>query len=256
MFMNEKSSKSIQSVMKSYDIVTALLGTGGTGVSELSDEVGLHPSTVHAHLSSLCECGLVVKDGTEYRMSLRFLEFGDRLRNTIPMYREGRKEIIAVARETGEMTNMAVREGNELVVIHMSEGDDAIEKQTPVGKRNYLHCTGMGKAILAELSEEQINEVISDVGLPALTSNTITTRDELFDSLKKIRQQGYALDEEELYEGVYCIATSIQTGDDLAGAISVTGPAHRFSNEAYQAELRHSLLEAANMIELNLKFHS
>lgn len=254
--MQEKTPKSIQSVMKSYSIITALLGTGGAGVSELSDEVGLHPSTVHAHLTSLCECGLVVKDGTEYRMSLRFLEFGDRLRNAIPMYQEGRKEISAVARETGEMTNMAVREGNELVVIHMSEGDDAIEKQTLVGKRNDLHCTGMGKAILAELSEEQVNKVIDDVGLPASTSNTITARDELFDSLKKVRQQGYALDAEELYDGVYCIATSIKKDGDLAGAISVTGPAHRFSNEKYQADLRHSLLEAANIIELNLKFHS
>lgn len=254
--MRETPPKSIQSVMKSYNIITALLGAGGAGVSELADEVGLHPSTVHAHLASLCECGLVVKDGTEYRMSLRFLEFGDRLRNAIPMYQKGRTEITAVARETGEMTNMAVREGNELVVIHMSEGDNAIEKQTPVGKRNHLHCTGMGKAILAELSEERVHRIVDDVGLPASTSNTITAKDELFDALKNIRQQGYALDAEELYEGVYCVATSVKRGDDLAGAISVTGPARRFSNEQYQADLRRSLLEAANVIELNLKFHS
>ncbi len=121
------------------------------------------------------------------------------------------------------MTNMAVREGNELVVVHMSERDNAIEKQTPVGKRNHLHCTGLGKAVLAEPSKEQVHRIVGNVGLPASTSNTITGREGLFDALKNIRQQGYARDAEELYEGVYCIVTSVKKGDDLAGAISVTG---------------------------------
>ena len=253
--MREKGSKSIKSVTKTHEIIKCLLDTRGAGVSEIAAEVDLHPSTVHAHLSSLLECGLVVKERSEYSASLRFLEMGGRLRNVIPVYRKGRKEIEDLASKTGERTNIVVREGSEEVVIHMSEGEKAIEKHIHVGKRHRMHCTGGGKAILAELPEELVHEIVDDAGLPAMTANTITDRDELFDELKRIRERGYAIDEEELYDGVHCIATPICEDGKPVGAIGISGPTSRLGDEQYQTELRRPLLEAANVIELNLKFH-
>ena len=254
--MPASKPKSIQSVTKSHEIIEALQRMRIAGVSELGEEVDLHPSTVHAHLTSLRKTGLVMKEGSKYKLSLHFLRIGGQLRNEIPIYNEGWKEVDTIARETGEMANIGIEEQGELVVVYMAEGEKAIDKRTPIGKRNNLHCTGMGKAILAELPEDQVKEIIDTVELTKETTKTITNEDVLFDELKKTRKRGFALDKEEIHEGVHCIATSVKKDGHPVGAISVTGPKSRFTDNEYREKMKQVLLESANVIELNLKFHN
>jgi DNA-binding IclR family transcriptional regulator len=223
-------------------------------VSQVADAVDLHPSTVHAHLRSLVDYGFVIKQGTTYRPSFRLLEFGGRLRQATPLYRHGWREVQSLARETGEMANLAVEEDGQIVVLYMAEGEKSVQKETAVGKRNPMHCTGLGKALLAEFPEERVEAIVEASGLEPRTANTITDRETLFEELRTIRDRGYALDDEELHEGIQCIATAVRVDGDAVGGISLTGPKERFDGEAARERLAQGLLETKNVIEVNLRF--
>lgn len=253
--MGAKTKKSIKAVKKTFEIIQTLEELDGGGVSEVAEEVDLHPSTVHAHLQSLLEYGFVIKSGNIYRPSLKFLEIAGQTRHNKSIYQEGWREVESMAHDTGEMGNIGVEENGEIAVIYMSEGGQAVEKQTPIGKRNPLHCTGLGKAILADLPVERVESIIDERGLQARTEHTICDRDALFEELETIRKQGYALDNEELHMGIQCLATSVNVNGQPVGAISVTGPKNRFEDETYREKLLQRLLETENLIEVNLQFH-
>jgi DNA-binding IclR family transcriptional regulator len=119
----------------------------------------------------------------------------------------------------------------------------------------HLHCTALGKAILAYLPEERVREIIDTHGLPERTDATITDEEELFDELEGIRDRGYARDMEERVAGLLCVAAPIRNLDgDPLGAISVSGPTSRMKGERFDEEVPEELTSTANVIELNLNY--
>jgi DNA-binding IclR family transcriptional regulator len=252
--MTTESGRSIKAVGKSLEILETLERFGGGGVSEVAAAVDLHPSTVHAHLRSLVDNGFVIKQGTTYRPSFRLLEFGGRLRQATPLYSHGWREVQAMARETGEMSNLAVEEDGQIVVLYMAEGEKSVQKRTAVGKRNPMYCTGLGKALLAELPRERVERIVEMSSLEAHTPETITDPEALFEELESIRERGYAIDDEELHEGIQCLATTVRVDGTPIGAISLTGPKERFADGANRERFAQQLLETRNVIEVNLRF--
>jgi len=112
-----------------------------------------------------------------------------------------------------------------------------------------------GKAILARLSLERVNEIFDRYGLPAATDQTITDRDDLFSELERIAERGYAINRAEHISGLNSLSVPITSGeDDLLGALGVIGPSHRLNNEPYEREVSDHLLEAANELELNVTY--
>jgi len=251
--MAEDGGRSIKAVGKSLEVVEALDRLGGAGVTDVAEAVDRHPSTVHAHLRSLREHGYVRKEGTTYRLSLRLLELGGRRRRSVPLYRHGWRELQAISHETGEIGNLAVEEDGEVVFLYTGEGEQAVHRKTATGKRRPMHCTALGKAILAELPRERV-ETILDGDLERYTARTITDREALLEDLEATRGRGYALDDEELNAGVQCIARVVRVDGEPAGAISLTGPKERFSDERYRDDLVQQLSETANVIEVNFRF--
>ena len=244
--------RQVRAVQISCDVLQALRELDGAGVTELAEYLDLSKATVHGHLSTLYKNEFVVKEGSEYRVSLWFVDFGEYAKNSVPIYDIARQEIDALADRTGEVAQLMVEEHGRGVYLHKSAGDKAVKTRSYAGARKYLHCTALGKAILAHLPEERVNEIVERHGLPQQTDRTIGTREELEAELEQVRDRGVAFDDEEILQGLRCVAAPV-TGHDgtLYGAISVSGPTSRMKGERFTDELPEVVQGAANVIQVN-----
>ena len=225
----------------------------GANLTEVASALDLPNSTVHNHLATLIEGGYVVREDDVYQLSLRFLELGEYTRNRLKLYDAGRSEIDNLAETTGEVASILVEEVGLGVYICSVRGTDAVPLDIQVGKTIYLHTTALGKCILAGLPEERVEEILDMHGLVAYTENTITDRSSLFTELEAVREQGIAYDREERVNGVACMAAPLRTETGkVLGALSVSGPARRFSDEETMTEYVDLLHNTTNIIELKL----
>ena len=248
----EMGGRQIQAVQISCDILEALRELDGAGVTELAEHLDISKATVHGHLSTLYKNEFVVKEGDWYRVSLRFVNFGEFAKDSIPIYDIARDEVDSLANQTGEVAQFMVEEHGRGVYLHKSVGEKAIQTRSYAGARKYLHCTALGKAILAHLPEERVDEIVARHGLSQQTDRTISTREELESELETVREQGVAFDDEEILAGLRCVAAPV-TGHDgtLYGAISVSGPTSRMKGDRFTEELPEQVQGAANVIQVN-----
>jgi DNA-binding IclR family transcriptional regulator len=236
-------------------ILETLKQLDGAGVTEVATRLDLPKSTVHNHVSTLLRNEYVVKEGDTYRVGLQFLEFGEYIRNRMPIYDVARPEVERLATESGELSNLLVEEHGKGVYLCRAKGSQAVRLDTYAGMRVHLHCTALGKAILAYLPEERVREIVDTHGLPSRTETTITDEDALRDELDSIRERGYAYDEEERLAGLRCVAAPIKNLEGNAlGAISVSGPTSRMKGPRFDEEVPEQLISTANVIELNLNY--
>lgn len=235
-------------------ILAALRRLDGAGVTELAEEVEYSPSAVHAQLNTLRKSGFVVKDGTTYQLSLKFLDIAQHVVSRFGDIDVIRSEVNTLADETGEVAQFATHEQGKIVYIHKSRGDNAVKTGSFMGKREHLHSTAMGKAILSTRPEEEADEIVDAFGLPEQTPRTATTYEELRTRLETVREQGYAVDDEENVRGLRCVAIPVMASDESLGAVGVTGPTSRMTDERIETEFVDAVANSANIIEVNYKF--
>ena len=253
--MGTEANNPVKSVVTTFDILQTLRRLDGAGVTELADELDLPKSSVYNYLSTLEQEEYVVKDGSEYYVGLRFLDLGRYARQRNDLYETARPELEAIADDTGELVNLLVEEHGQGVYVCRVRGDRAVNVAASTGHRVSLHNTGLGKAILAHMSEERVDAVLDEHGMSAETEHTITDREELKSELAAIRERGVAFDREERIGGLCCVAVPILDLDDRPiGSISVAGPTSRMQGERFESEIPQALQSAANVIELNLTY--
>ena len=246
--------RTVEAVHKAVSILELLQERNGLGVTELASELDFSKATVHHHLTTLMQRELVVKEETTYKLSLRHLDFGETVKSRLGYYDIVRQEIDDVAEQTGELAQFATEEHGRAVYLYKAQGDKAVQTASTIGKREYLHCISLGKAILANLPQERVDEVVDRHGMERYTRQTITTREELYESLERIRERGYAIDDEERIEGLRCVAAPVLTDSKLLGAVSISGPSGRMRGERFEEELPQVVKRSANVIEINAKF--
>lgn len=251
----ENKGQTLKGVETAFKIVGHLRKTGPTTVTELSNTLDLPKSTAHIYLKTMYESGYLRKTDCEYRLSLRFLDHGAAVRSGFDIYDIAKPEIDALASETGEVANLGVEEDGQRVLLYKTEGNDALYDNAHTGEFTHMHWTSLGKALLAHQPEEEILEIIDEYGLPQSTEATFTEPTALLDELADIREQGYALEDEEHWENIRAVAIPILDDERALGAISVSGPVTRFSDERAEGELLEALQKTANVIELKLKHY-
>ncbi|CQR52041.1 MULTISPECIES: IclR family transcriptional regulator [Haloferax] len=253
--MGTNMANTIGALGTSLEILEALKERESAGVTELATELGLPKSTVYSHLRTLREHEYVVQRDGKYCIGLKFLSLGEHTRDRMPLYEVAKPEVNGLAEQTGELANLLVEEHGEGVYLFRSKGEQAVSLDTHAGMRVKLHCTSLGKAILAYLSEKRVDEIIERWGLPAQTATTITSREALEEELAAVRERGYAYDKGERLSGLRCIAAPIKNPDGHAiGAVSVSGPTSRMKGERFESVVPEQVMSAANVIELNLTY--
>lgn len=245
----------VRTTEKTLTLIEELKQRGPAGVTELSEGINMGKSAVHNHLSTLQDHGYVLKTNDKYQLGLKFLEIGGSIRKSMEFYQVAEPEVKSLADDTGELANLLVEEQGFGVYLMRSKGEDAVDLDTYAGLRTYLHTTALGKAILAHLPESRVEAIIERRGLEPKTPRSIGSREELFDALESVRDRGYAIDDGERLEGLRCIGAPVKpSSDEVLGAVSISAPTSRVSDEELHGELSERVLSAANVIELNINY--
>lgn len=258
--MDDQKARPVKTTLTSIQILELIKENGGATMNELSERLGLAKSTVHNHVSTLEAEQFLIKDGSQYHIGLRNLEFGEYARSRDPLHRPAKIQVYRLAEATNEEANFTVSQHGYMYTIEYVMGDpspqnpEAGSQFLQVGSKFLMHNSSPGKAILSEYKDARVNKILDKHGLPNTAQNTITDRDELQEELAEIREQGYATDDEELKRGYRSIAAPI-TGPEgsIIGALSIGGPAYRF--ELSEPQLNDSvstLMQSAETIEENV----
>lgn len=249
-----ETGRTIRSVQIAFTIIETLQEKNGAGVTELANELGHSKSTVHSHLGTLEDLEIVVQEDNQYRLSLQILGMAQHVREQVGNYDVIEKEVETLAEDTGEIAQFGIEEHNRVSYLCKATGDNGVETASSVGTQQPIYATSLGKTICAYLPEERIEEIVSNTEFVAQTPNTITTPEAFYEELEAIRDRGYSIDDEENINGLRCVAAPVRKGEKVLGAISVSGPSSRFTDERLHGELSDYVQRAANVIELNTKF--
>ncbi|MCL7451740.1 MAG: IclR family transcriptional regulator [Anaerolineae bacterium] len=237
----ERSSSGVQSVERAIAILKSFsIDKPERGVGELSRELGLHKSTVSRLMTTLERGGLLSRspESQRYRLGIDLLGLAAHVAGYMDLREVARPYLRRVADECQESVNLVVLDVSErggqrrAQVVNLEQfvpPTRQVKNIGRVGRRMPPHCTAAGKVLLAYLPPEEREQVLPDV-LEAFTPHTVTRRDHLQVELARVRQQGSAIVQEELEEGLNAVAAPIHdhTGSVIAAA-SIAGPAYRLT---------------------------
>lgn len=201
------------------------------GVTEIARELRLPKSSVHRLLNTLEQEGFVHKlDGSRYALGWRALELGGALWAWNAMRQPVLRWLGSLVQETGETAHLGVLDRGEVLYIEKVESVRSLRMPSAVGRRVPLHCTALGKVLLAGLERDVRTRLLRNAILQRHTSNTITNRNKLLHEINIVRNQGFAIDREEIEEGLMCVAAPVVDDEGVTcSAISIAGPASRMT---------------------------
>ncbi|MCW2878899.1 MAG: IclR family transcriptional regulator [Sphaerisporangium sp.] len=222
-------------------------------VTDIAAATGVSKSTVHRILQSLVEWGFARPDGAGgYEPGPRILTLAGRVMSRFDPSRQASTALRALHESTGYTTHFGIRSGDEAVYVEKLEGRRPYQMLSRVGMSLRLHSTAIGKAILAELGDDEVRAVSGRTGLLRLTPDTLTTVDDLLAHLAKVRALGYAMDDEENEPGIRCLGAAVfdHTGRVLGG-ISISSLAMDMARQGLE-ELAPAVIAAAREVSLAL----
>lgn len=247
--------KKIKTIEKAFAVVEELEELDGARAAELTDHLDMPMSTIHDYLTTLEQLEYIVERDGDYYPSMRFLKLGAERRSKLKIYKSAKSELEDLAEETGELASLMVEEHDLGVLLALEEGDQAINLHNFPGIRMPLHTTALGKAILAHMPDDHRDSILNKYGHQKMTEKTVTDRETLQQQLKRVAEQGYAVDRGERLAGVLCIATPIlDTNNQVQGSVCACGPMSRLDEEEEFERIKDEVLKAGNMIEVNLGY--
>jgi DNA-binding IclR family transcriptional regulator len=220
----------VRSLERAFDLLEHLADAGGEmALSELTEVSGLPMPTIYRLMRTLVNQGYARQAPSKrYALGPRLIRLGESSSRLLGGW--ARPVLARLVDEVGETANMALLEGDAVVYVAQAPSRHSMRMFTEVGRRVQAHCTGVGKALLAQLSTENAQALVNRTGLAAHTPHTITELTALLRELELTRRRGYALDNEEQELGVRCVAVPL-TGAPALSAISVSGPSGRLTHE-------------------------
>ena len=247
--MAEDGRSTVQSVQRAFDILE-IMASGGAdwGISEIAAQTGLPLPTIHRILRTLADGGYV------YQTARRRYALGARL---IPLARKAggalnsilQPLLTEVVDQTHESANVAMAERDRARYVAHVPSDRSMRMFTRVGNEVMLHATGVGKAILSTMADDDIRALLGRTGMAPATPRTITDVETMMREIAVVREHGYALDDEEQELGVICVAVPVPDSDTLA--LSISGPQSRMTARAV-AEAVPVLTDVAQRISAEL----
>jgi IclR family acetate operon transcriptional repressor len=224
-------SGGVQSVERAFGLLEILGERGGeAGISELADASGLALPTIHRLIRTLLRLGYVRQlPSRRYAFGPGLVRLGEQANALMATW--ARPSLERLERSVRETANLAVLDGDMVTYVAQVPSRHQMRMFTEVGRRVYPHSTGVGKALLAQLPDDQVIEIVRRTGLPRYTANTIVDEAALLADLAAIRARGYSIDEGEQEVGVRCFAIAVP-GPASMTAVSVSGPNSRITLES------------------------
>lgn len=239
----------VKSLIKALNILE-YLGTveSGSTLTEISAKLRFGKSTVHRLLATLQDHNFVWFDPhlSRYNLGAKILQLSEQLSHQNILIRCGDPLLEQLAQMTGETCNLGVLDGDKVLYLIMKESRNPLRMAGQRGKRLPAHCTALGKAILSDLSREELLRIYEGKQVfENFTSNSIANLEGLIKELENVRQKGIAFDNEELYPGVVCLGAPVrdQRGGTVA-AVSISLPKNRIDPEGV-GDFRSLLLQCA-----------
>lgn len=250
---DEGAKNPIQVADRLFGTLELLADRGSLPLMEVARAEGLNKATAHRILRSLICMGYARQneDGT-YGLTLKLASLADKI--------VGREDLTAVIHpylkqlmeETGETVHLVRREGTNAVYIDKVEAETGrVRMDSQIGGRIPLYCSGVGKAICAEMKAAEVAEIWQESDIRRITPYTITDYEDFLYALEEVRKKGYALDNEENESGVRCIASSISVGRGGQYAFSISAPVARMDNDRIRA-LAESVIRTREAIRQDL----
>ncbi|MEQ7126560.1 IclR family transcriptional regulator [Actinopolymorpha sp. B11F2] len=221
----------VRSVVRAIGVLEVLAEHGtsdGMSVTEIAQACGLSKSIVFSVLHTLRSHGLVADHGEgqsrRYRLGMGLSRLGERAREQLSLIDLARPVLRELTQTVGLSARLAVLQNDSAVSVDRVVVPAHVHIDLRMGAREMMHCTGIGKAMLAYLPDAEVERIVAAGGLPPRTPHTLTDREALLAQLKEIRRLGYAVDDEEDAEGIFCVGSGVRddSGACVAG-ISVTG---------------------------------
>lgn len=254
----ESRGKTVQAVDRTLAILENLaVHRGAVPLSVLAREVGLNVSTVHRLLHTLMSRGFVQQEAESgrYKLGIKVFELGTAALSSLDVRQAGRPLLEEIVRQCNETANLVVLDGDEVVYVDQVESSRQVKMIAKIGGRAPVYCTGAGKAILAHLSPPERDALIARIPFQRRTARTIVDPEELRRELDEITRTGCSLDLEEMEDGVRCVAVPVWNSfSRVVGAISVSGPSSRLTDEYLEAKLIPTVKSAGLQLSRRLGF--
>ena len=245
----------INTVLKSIKVLELLGKEPNLGVTDISEALMIPKSSAHGILKTLQNEGLVTRNelSGKFYLGVKLIELGNLAQKNLDICKIAAPFLNGLNKQFDETVHLTVLDNDEVLYIDCIESKKRLRTYSVIGVRAPLYCTAVGKAILAFLPESEIKRIIMEKGLEKITENTITTEERMFEEIKKIRLQGYAIDDME-HEDFRCIGAPIRDAHgDVFASISLSGPAERNTMEKL-IEISQFLIDATDNISKRLGY--
>ncbi|PYD00377.1 IclR family transcriptional regulator [Microbacterium esteraromaticum] len=244
------SGSGVQSVERVFELLELVTDAGGdVTLSELASSTDLPLPTIHRLLRTLVSLGYARQlPNRRYALGPRLIRIGEGASRQFGAL--ARPQLKSLVDSLGESANMAVLDGNMIVYVAQVPSLHSMRMFTEVGRRAHTHDTGVGKAILAQLPDDTVRGIVARAGMPTPTEYSIGDVDELLAELDRIRERGYAIDDQEQEIGVRCFSMAVPDAPTPT-AVSVSGPISRV-DEAFGERAVPMLRKAAEAISAEL----
>jgi DNA-binding IclR family transcriptional regulator len=252
---NGRGVAAVQSVDRALLVMEILAKLGAAGVTEIAAELGVHKSTVSRLIAVLESRGYVeqLSERGKYRLGFSIVRLAGSTSAPMDLTRQGQSTCDALARETGETTNLAILDGDRIINVVEAIGTAGVALRTWVGQSCPAHATSSGKVLLSELPAAEVHSRFGD-RLESFTPNTLVDLTALEAELTTVRQIGWAAVNEELEIGLNAVSAPVRdnTGG-IVSALSVSGPSYRMEPSAFGDVARLTIV-AAREISTRLGF--
>lgn len=226
-------------------------------ITEISKKLGIYPSTIHRILNTLKYRGYVEQnsDDQKYLLGLKLVELGMNRYHQINLIKEASPFIKELVGECNETVHLGILDHENVLYIAKEDSPQTIGMVSRVGRRASLYSTGLGKILLAYLSEKERKKIIDHIKIQRFTENTITNKKKLEKELEQVRKQGFALDGEENEKEVCCVAVPIKNYQGkVIAALSISSPTYR-TNAHREKFLKKSILCMGKKISQRLGYN-
>ncbi len=233
--MSEKKSSHVQSVERALILIELLAGASEElSLTEISSRINWPKSTVYGLLSTLRDYRFV--DQSEetgcYRLGIRFFELGSQIGHSWDIRAVAKPYMQKLNNRLGEMIQLATEDNGEVLYLEKIDSTHLIRIVSEIGRRLPMHCSGLGKCLLAYLPASRVKQIIRQHGMRSFTPYTLTSLPMLEKELEKVRDQGYAMDDQEIMEGLRCIAAPVFDGKgQVKYAVSVSAMCNQLSGD-------------------------